>query len=299
MTPFQHESPGHIESRGEANSRSLLKHREYAFSDADFNALRVLVKEHTGIALGEQKRELVYGRLSRRLRALDIDSFREYCAILSDPQGKEIGEFCNAITTNLTSFFRESHHFDYIREALLEPRLADARASRRLRIWCAGCSSGEEPYSLAMTLRETLANTGRWDVRILATDLDSDVLAKGQNGLYAADRVKDLSASRRERFFTTTQQNGATMYKVAPELRDLITFRQLNLMTPFPMKGPFDAIFCRNVVIYFDKDTQRDLFARMAHLQEPGALLFLGHSESLFKVSSDYALIGKTIYRRV
>jgi chemotaxis protein methyltransferase CheR len=298
MTPFQQESRGHHESRGEATSRALQKHREFAFNDADFNALRVLVKEHTGIALGEQKRELVYGRLSRRLRALDIDSFQQYCAILSDPQGKEIGEFCNAITTNLTSFFRESHHFDYVREALLEPRLADARASRRLRIWCAGCSSGEEPYSLAMTIRETLANTGMWDIRILATDLDSEVLAKGQAGVYAADRIKDLSPGRRSRFFREIQQNGTTAYTAAPELRDLITFRQLNLMTPFPMKGPFDAIFCRNVIIYFDKDTQRDLFARMARLQETGAVLFLGHSESLFKVSSEYSLIGKTIYRR-
>jgi chemotaxis protein methyltransferase CheR len=293
MMPIQ-ASPGQHES-----SKSLLKHREFAFSDDDFNALRILVKEHTGIALSEQKRELVYGRLSRRLRALDIDSFRQYCAILSDPQGREIGEFCNAITTNLTSFFRESHHFDYVREALLQPRLADARASRRLRIWCAGCSSGEEPYSLAMTIRETLANTGLWDIRILATDLDSDVLAKGQAGVYAADRVKDLSESRRSRFFRESHKNGATVYTVAPDLRDLITFKQLNLMTPFPMKGPFDAIFCRNVIIYFDKDTQRDLFSRMARLQEPGAELFLGHSESLFKVSSEYSLIGKTIYRRV
>lgn len=292
MTPTQ-ASPGH------ESSKALLKHREFAFSDDDFNALRLLVKEHTGIALNEQKRELVYGRLSRRLRALDIGSFRQYCAILSDPWGKEIGEFCNAITTNLTSFFRESHHFDYVREALLQPRLADARASRRLRIWCAGCSSGEEPYSLAMTIRETLASTGMWDIRILATDLDSEVLAKGQAGVYPADRVKDLSASRRSRFFRESRQNGATVYTAAPELRELITFRQLNLMMPFPMKGPFDAIFCRNVIIYFDKDTQRDLFARMACLQEPGAVLFLGHAESLFKVSSDYSLIGKTIYRRV
>jgi chemotaxis protein methyltransferase CheR len=298
MTPFQ-ATHGQHESRGETLSKTLLKHREFAFSDDDFNTLRLLVKEHTGIALSEQKRELVYGRLSRRLRALDIDSFRQYCAILSDPQGKEIREFCNAITTNLTSFFRESHHFDYVREALLQPRLADPSASRRVRIWCAGCSSGEEPYSLAMTIRETLANTGLWDIRILATDLDSDVLAKGQAGVYTADRLKDLSASRRSRFFRESHQNGATMYTAAPELRELITFRQLNLMTPFPMKGPFDAIFCRNVIIYFDKDTQRDLFARMARLQEPGAVLFLGHSESLFKVSSDYSLIGKTVYRRV
>ncbi len=280
------------------NDKNAQKHREFAFSDEDFNALRTLVKEHTGIHLTDQKRELVYGRISRRLRALDLDNFRDYRAVLTHADGKELVEFCNAITTNLTSFFREAHHFDYVRDSILAPRIADPRGSRRLRIWCAGCSSGEEPYSLAMTIRESLPDAGRWDVKILATDLDSDVLAKGQRGLYLADRVRDMSPSRMSRFFRETTHNGAHAYTVVPEIRSLVTFRQLNLMTPFPMKGPLDAIFCRNVVIYFDKDTQRDLFARMARLQEPGAVLFLGHSESLFKVSTDYTLIGKTVYRR-
>jgi chemotaxis protein methyltransferase CheR len=260
------------------------------------------VKEHTGIHLSDQKRELVYGRISRRLRALNLESFRDYRELLS-ADSKEIVEFCNAITTNLTSFFRESHHFDYVRDSILAPLIADGRATHRLRIWCAGCSSGEEPYSLAMTLRETLADAGaaaaRWDIKILATDLDSEVLARGQRGLYGADRVRDMNSARRQRFFRETTHNGQTAFQVTPELQSLITFKQLNLMNPFPMKGPLDAIFCRNVVIYFDKDTQRDLFGRMAQLQQPGAVLFLGHSESLFKVSTDYSLIGKTIYRRV
>jgi chemotaxis protein methyltransferase CheR len=282
-----------------SDNKSALKAREFAFSDEDFNALRAIVKAHTGINLTDQKRELVYGRISRRLRALDLESFRDYREILSDEGSREFVEFCNAITTNLTSFFRESHHFDYVRDNILAPRLNDAHASRRLRIWCAGCSSGEEPYSLAMTIRETIGDAGRWDIRILATDLDSEVLARGERGVYAADRVRDIAPSRRSRFFRETTHNGQPAFAVAPELRELITFKQLNLMTPFPMKGPLDAIFCRNVVIYFDKDTQRDLFARMARLQESGATLFLGHSESLFKVSTDYSLIGKTIYRRV
>jgi chemotaxis protein methyltransferase CheR len=281
------------------DNRNASKAREFAFSDEDFNALRTLVKAHTGINLTDQKRELVYGRISRRLRALDLESFRDYRELLSDESGKEFVEFCNAITTNLTSFFRESHHFDYVRDHILTPRLNDPRASRRLRIWCAGCSSGEEPYSLAMTIRETLTDASRWDIRILATDLDSDVLGRGQRGIYAADRVRDMSPARMSRFFRETTLNGQPAYAAAPELRDLITFKQLNLMTPFPMKGPLDAIFCRNVVIYFDKDTQRDLFARMSRLQESAAILFLGHSESLFKVSTDYSLIGKTVYRRV
>ena len=281
------------------DNRNASKAREFAFSDEDFNALRSLVKAHTGINLTDQKRELVYGRISRRLRALDLESFREYRELLSDESGKEFVEFCNAITTNLTSFFRENHHFEYVRDQILAPRMNDPRGSRRVRIWCAGCSSGEEPYSLAMTIRETLGDAGRWDVRILATDLDSDVLARGQRGVYAADRVRDMDPTRLKRFFRETTINGQPAYAVTPELQGLITFKQLNLMTPFPMKGPLDAIFCRNVVIYFDKDTQRDLFARMSRLQEPGATLFLGHSESLFKVSTDYSLIGKTIYRRV
>jgi len=280
------------------DNRNASKAREFAFSDEDFNALRTLVKAHTGINLTDQKRELVYGRISRRLRALNLHSFGDYRELLSDESGKEFVEFCNAITTNLTSFFRESHHFDYVRDHLLAPRIADARAARRMRIWCAGCSTGEEPYSLAMTIRETIPDASRWDIRILATDLDSDVLARGQRGIYGADRVRDMSPTRLGRFFRETTLNGQPAYAAAPELRDLITFKQLNLMTAFPMKGPLDAIFCRNVVIYFDKDTQRDLFHRMSRLQEPGAILFLGHSESLFKVSTDYSLIGKTIYAR-
>jgi chemotaxis protein methyltransferase CheR len=149
-----------------------------------------------------------------------------------------------------------------------------------------------------MTIREAIPDAAGWDIRILATDLDSEVLARGQRGIYPAERLRDISPARVSRFFRETTFNGQPAYTAAPELRELITFKQLNLMTEFPMKGPLDAIFCRNVVIYFDKDTQRDLFSRMARLQEPGAILFLGHSESLFKVSTDYSLIGKTIYAR-
>ncbi len=272
--------------------------REFIFGDDDFNALRTLVRRHTGISLSEAKRELVYGRLSRRLRALGIDSFRDYRSLLTnDPDGREIVEFCNAITTNLTSFFRESHHFDYLRDQVLVP-LVTGKPGRRLRIWSAGCSTGEEPYSIAMTVREALPDASRHDIRILATDLDSDVLSKGRNGVYALDRVKGLSPARIANFFRETREGGSSRYAATTALQELITFNQLNLMNDLPMKGPFDVIFCRNVVIYFDKDTQRDLFRRYAQLQRPGDILFLGHSESMFKVSEDYTLIGKTIYER-
>ncbi|MEJ1961826.1 MAG: protein-glutamate O-methyltransferase CheR [Gammaproteobacteria bacterium] len=276
-----------------------LREREFDFSSDEFEALRKLVKQHTGIHLSEQKRELVYGRLSRRLRALGMQDFREYRALLAAKDSQELVEFCNAITTNLTSFFRESHHFDYVRDQLLAARAADPMTSRRMRFWCAGCSTGEEPYSLAMSVHEAIRDVSRWDIRILATDLDTDVLAKCRRGVYGEDRLRDMNARRRATFFNPQGEGAAASYSVTPQLRDMISFTQLNLMDALPMRGPLDAIFCRNVVIYFDKDTQRALFARMAALQRPGALLFLGHSESLFKVSDAYALVGKTIYRRI
>ncbi|MGH8322923.1 MAG: CheR family methyltransferase [Steroidobacteraceae bacterium] len=272
--------------------------REFVFGNEDFEALRQLVKQLTGISLSDQKRELVYGRLARRLRALQLRTFAEYRDLLSSDGGHEIGEFCNAITTNLTSFFRESHHFDYLREQVLQARAAEHAGSRRLRIWSAGCSTGEEAYSLAMTVLEALPDLRSWDVRILATDLDSDVLAHAQRGIYAADRVRPLGPQRLSRFFVERPGRDGPCYQVTPELTALITFKQLNLMHHLPMKGPLDAIFCRNVVIYFDKDTQRELFARVAYLQRPDDLLFLGHSESLFNVSESYTPIGKTVYRR-
>jgi chemotaxis protein methyltransferase CheR len=277
------------------NSLSL-KLREFEFGNEDFEALRTLVKQVTGIALSEQKRELVYGRLARRLRALNLKTFREYRNLLAS-DSDELVQFCNAITTNLTAFFREPHHFDHLRDEVLKP-LAAQGGRRRFRIWSAACSTGEEPYTLAMTVLEALPEAERWDLRILATDLDSDVLGKASRGVYLADRLRTLSAERRRRFFTPVQGAREASFQVTPDLQRLITFKQLNLMHPLPMKGPLDLIVCRNVLIYFDKDTQRDLVSRMSRLQRPGDLLYLGHSESLFKVSNDYSLIGRTIYRR-
>lgn len=277
---------------------TTLRLREFAFGEEDFQALRVLVKSLTGIHLSEQKRELVYGRLTRRLRALQLRTFAEYRERLQG-DGQEMAELCNAITTNLTSFFREPHHFHYLREHVLAPLAADRRGEGRLRIWSAGCSTGEEPYSIAMTVLETLPDPGRWDVRILATDLDSEVLQRARRGIYPVERTANLSPERLQRFFSERQEAGGLTRQIKPEVAALVTFKQLNLIHALPMRGPLDAIFCRNVVIYFDKDTQRELFARIARLQRPGDLLFLGHSESLFKVCDNYGLIGKTIHRRI
>jgi len=280
------------------DTSTTMRLREFVFGDEDFQALRVLVKSLTGIHLSEQKRELVYGRLARRLRALQLRSFAEYRERLTRDE-QEVAELCNAITTNLTSFFREPHHFQYLRDHVLAPLAADPGRGRRLRIWSAGCSTGEEPYSIAMAVLEALPEIERWDVKILATDLDSEVLERARRGVYPAERTASISPERLARFFTERQEAGGLCRQIAPEVAALVTFKQLNLIHDLPMRGPLDAIFCRNVVIYFDKETQRELFARVARLQRSGDLLFLGHSESLFKVCDSYALIGKTIHRRV
>src|SRR6185312_5174109 len=287
-----------VQSVPARDTSTTMRLREFVFGDEDFQALRVLVKSLTGIHLSEQKRELVYGRLARRLRALQLRSFAEYRERLTRDE-QEVAELCNAITTNLTSFFREPHHFQYLRDHVLAPLAADPGRGRRLRIWSAGCSTGEEPYSIAMAALEVLPEPERWDVKILATDLDSEVLERARRGVYPAERTANISPERLGRFFIERQEAGGLSRQIAPHVAALVTFKQLNLIHDLPMRGPLDAIFCRNVVIYFDKETQRELFARIARLQRPGDLLFLGHSESLFKVCDSYALIGKTIHRRV
>jgi chemotaxis protein methyltransferase CheR len=272
--------------------------REFRFTDRDFHRIRTLVSQLTGIALSEAKREMVYSRLARRLRQLGLASFGDYCAWLEAGHNEELTQFVNAITTNLTAFFREPHHFDYLATTLL-PALRRTRAqSRRLRLWSAGCSSGEEPYSMAMVLKEAFPAANGWDIKILATDIDSNVLATACQGVYSADRVSGISPQRLRRWFRKGVGANAGLVRVVPELQELITFRQLNLMDAWPMRGPFDVIFCRNVVIYFDKATQKALFDRFATLLDTHGCLFVGHSESLFKLTDRFELLGKTIYRK-
>ena len=271
---------------------------DFELTDAQFHRIRALVREHTGIALSDAKRQLVYGRLSRRLRALKLGSFREYLELLERGVANELEEFTNAITTNLTSFFREPHHFEYLATDVLPQIVARDAGVRRARIWCCAASTGEEPYSIGMVLREAAPLLRGFDIKVLATDLDSAVLATAANGIYNAERLTSVGSTRASRFFRKGSGAHAGQFRVQDELRNLITFKQLNLMQQWPVRGPFDAIFCRNVIIYFDKDTQRALFARMAALQRPGDILFLGHSESLYRVSDQYELVGRTIYRR-
>lgn len=271
--------------------------REFEFTTSDFSKLQKLVAEHTGIVLSDAKRNMVYGRIARRLRATSIDSFAEYLDRLQDDED-ELVNFINAVTTNLTAFFREKHHFDYLTTTGFPALEKTNAASRRIRIWSAGCSTGEEPYSLAMTVKQYFASRPGWDVKILASDLDTNVIDHGANGIYDADRVKDLPSGILSRWFMRGKEGNQGKVRVKHELQHLIEFRQVNLLQPWPFKGPFDLIFCRNVVIYFDMPTKIKLFSRYADILVPNGHLFIGHSESLFKVSDRFQLIGNTIYQK-
>ena len=278
---------------------ALEQSRDFELTDRDFNRIRKLVIEHTGISLSDAKRNLVYGRLSKRLRQMELEDFKSYIQLLESPEGEEeLANFTNAITTNLTSFFRENHHFDYLKQTVLPQLMRENAATKRIRIWSAGCSTGEEPYSIAMAIREIIPETSDWDIRILATDLDTNVLAHASAGIYTLERLNNVSKPRMKRWFLRGKGDNSGSVKVSASLQNMITFRQLNLMQDWPIKNQFDILFCRNVVIYFDKPTQKVLFRRYHdHIKDTGHM-FLGHSETLYKVSDQFELIGHTIYRK-
>ncbi len=277
---------------------AFKKNREFEFNERDFKFIVNLVGERTGIVLSETKREMVYSRLTRRIRELGIKDFTTYCNMLRDGDPNELINFTNALTTNLTSFFREPHHFEYLANTVL-PALASTKKQRQLRIWSAGCSSGEEPYTIAMTVREVFPENSGWDIKIMATDLDSNMVDRAQAGIYVDERVTGIDKRRLKRWFVKGKGQNSGKVKIKPELQQLITFKQLNLLHDWPMREAFDVIFCRNVVIYFNKDTQRVLFSRYSDVIADHGHLFIGHSESLNKVSDDFNLIGKTIYQKI
>lgn len=279
-----------------AAAQSVDAPQEYAFTDAHFDLLRKLVGKYAGISLNDTKRQLVYGRLARRIRAMNLSGFDAYCELVRDEDSPEIENFINAITTNLTSFFRENHHFECLAQQVVPTLLKTNAASRRIRIWSAGCSTGEEPYSIAMTLHEALAGVQGWDVKILATDIDSNVVATAAAGVYPANRQQGVSEARMKRFFTGAGGASGNM-RLKDEVRSMIRFAPLNLMEQWPFKGPFDVIFCRNVVIYFDKETQGRLFGRYADVLARHGYLFIGHSETMFGTCTRFDLIGRTTYR--
>ncbi|HEB95357.1 MAG TPA: chemotaxis protein CheR [Sedimenticola thiotaurini] len=273
------------------------KVREFPFTRRDFDYLRKVSNERTGIVVGDDKFDMFYSRLSRRVRRLGLRSFAEYCDLIrNETRDDEVLELVNAITTNLTAFFRENHHFDYLAATVLPELMRRNAATRRIRIWSAGCSTGEEPYSLAITLRENLPQG--WDGRILATDIDTSVLERAAAAVYPVERVKGIPMTRLKRWFLRGRNTRSGMVRPKPEIRRLVRFEQLNLMQPWSLEEPMDVIFCRNVIIYFDKETKRRLVDRYADSLHPHGYLFIGHSESLFKLTDRFQLIGNTVYRR-
>ena len=269
--------------------------------DGDFDLIREIARSHAGIVIADFKRNMVFRRVSKRLRDLRLKTVGEYCAILTGPHGdQEIEPLINALTTNKTDFFREAHHFDHMEKIALPKLRAQTKVSgqRRLRIWSAGCSSGEEPYSIAMTLADSIRDLNHWNARILATDIDTETLNKGAAGIYNIRDSKNIPAAMRSKYVRTMPAD-KTRCSMSHLLRSLVTFKSLNLLDPWPMKGPFDIVFCRNVVIYFSKDTQRDLFDRFADLIRIDGFLYIGHSESLYEVSNRFKIVGQSIYQRV
>ncbi len=274
-----------------------MNDKEFDFTDDDFAQVKSLVYGFAGIDLNESKKNLVYNRLAKRIRFLEMNSFSEYLKYVKAQGESEFVHLINAITTNLTFFFRENHHFEYLANTIIPSLLQKNQSSKKIRIWSAGCSTGEEPYSIAIVLKEVVPSD--WDARVLATDLDTNVVQTGQDGVYKIDRLKGVSEARVKRWFMKGSGSREGFVKVKPELQQSIDFGQINLMNEWPIKEAIDVIFCRNVVIYFDKTTQAKLFDRYANLLPDDGHLLVGHSESLYKVTDRFKLLGQTIYQKI
>jgi chemotaxis protein methyltransferase CheR len=270
--------------------------RDIPFSDADFRAIARLAQSEFGLNLAESKKPLVYSRLSKRLKARQVQDFQSYLTLLGQrDEGAERLELISALTTNVTSFFREKHHFDTLQDICRSEWPRKCQANGRLRVWSAGCSSGQEAYSIAMTLLETIPSAQQADVKVLATDIDPQIVKKAKAGLYPSDEAAGIPAPLRTKWITTHE----TQIEVAAEVRALIRFAELNLMSDWPFRGPFDAIFCRNVAIYFNEDTQQRLWTRFSNMLVEGGYLFIGHSERVTgPATRTLSGVGITSYRR-
>ncbi|HEY1856091.1 CheR family methyltransferase [Acidocella sp.] len=252
---------------------------EFRITARDFECIAAIVHAEAGILLQNNKMNLVYSRLAKRLRMLGLSTFKEYCALVADQDEQaERGAMIRALTTNVTRFFREPHHFDHLKTTLVPALRATAMQGGRVRLWSAGCSSGQEPYSMALTLLSVFPDAASYDVKILATDIDENMVEKGQAGIFDRSVIADVPADLRQRWFTSLEGRTGAM-QAGEELRTLVTFKKLNLIGAWPMKTRFDAIFCRNVVIYFDAETQIKLWSRIVPLLSPSAALYIGHSE--------------------
>lgn len=263
----------------------------YSLGDEEFDRIRAIIYRVAGISLSSTKKDLVYSRLARRLRARRISSFGEYLQLLGEGDLQERKEFVNSLTTNTTSFFREPHHFDILADHLRSRRQCEA-----LSIWSCASSSGEEPYSIAMTLADLLKGA-RTTVRILATDIDTNVLERAKQGVYTLEQVEKLDQARLKRFFLRGEGKHAGLVRIRPEIREMVTFMRINLLDgTWPVKERFDAIFCRNVMIYFDKQTQYEVLRKLRPHLQPDGLFFAGHSESLHHAGELFRMCGKTVY---
>lgn len=258
--------------------REALVEGEFVFTAEDFRHIAQTLHAHAGIALSEGKAALVYSRLAKRLRVLGLRSFRDYCALIDGVEGvDERQAMMAALTTNVTRFYREPHHFDHLRDKVMPELAAKARAGGRVRLWSAACSNGQEPYSMAMTVLDVLPEAAELDVRILATDIDPNMVAEGAAGVYSDDLLAPVPVASRKHFTPIAGAPGR--FSADATLRRLVAFKELNLIGDWPMRGRFDVIFCRNVVIYFDDATQERVWGRFTPILNPGGVLYIGHSE--------------------
>jgi chemotaxis protein methyltransferase CheR len=287
-------------SASTSERREAIVDGEFAFTNQDFKRIAALLYDLAGISLPDSKATLVYSRLAKRLRTLGLRTFTDYCAFVASDKGQdESQEMLRALTTNVTRFFREPHHFDDLRANVLEPVVDKVRAGGRLRLWSAASSSGQEPYSMAFTVLSVWPNAADLDIRILGTDIDTNVLATGREAVYDESLLEGIPASARSQFFERDASDRRA-WRVCDAARSLVAFRELNLNGPsWPMKGPFDAIFCRNVVIYFDEPTQERVWSRFAPLVAPGGRLYVGHSERVSANITAFESCGLTAYRKV
>ncbi|SFA74865.1 MCP methyltransferase, CheR-type [Poseidonocella pacifica] len=270
---------------------------EFNFTEADFRTLSRLALEDAGIELNEGKRTLVYSRLAKRLRSLGLRDFSEYCSLIQEHEGaQERRHFVSQLTTNVTKFYRESHHFDHLSAHAIGQIREKTRRGQPVRIWSAACSSGEEPYSIAIELAKHMTPQELSHIKILATDIDNKILASASKGIYPATALANLAPELRQRFFTETDQSGAL--QVSTEIRQLVTFRHLNLIKTWPVKGPFDAVFCRNVAIYFPDNIQHDLWENFSRVIAKDGFLYIGHSERITGATARrFTSKGATIYQ--
>lgn len=279
----------------------VLASGEYPLTRRDLSEIAAMIYADAGIYLNDTKASLVYSRLSKHIRNLGLKGFREYCALVSSPAGVEARrEMLSHLTTNFTRFFRENHHFEHLKSDVLPGLINRARAGGRVRLWSAACSDGQEPYSIALTVLSMVPNIADYDFRILATDIDPKILALARAGIYDETALETVSPAMRKQWFQEADTAGRRKFRIDDRVKKLITFNELNLMAQWPFRGPFDVIFCRNVVIYFDEPTQMKIWSRFAGLLPEGGHLYIGHSE---RVSGDaknqFDNIGITTYRYI